>query len=271
MGDSFIVSMAIVDAGYISTAFIYFYSMDTGKFHEEKAVLPFGFASDFSPSLYTDWKLTAAPKQWLISPTKKGLFFCYEGVRLFANFTINFEQEGLNTIAPVRGGLFNYTYKNVALSSEGQFVFDGNRYMAKNKNAAIDFTLGYPPSHTFWNWACLSGETDNGMLLGINLVGDFNNGLENCLWLDSKPIPLGQAVFSYEKPIDKNKLKLHTEDNILDITFEPIGARSENLDLLFIKSQFTQPFGIFSGTLKQGETEHFIKGKGVVEEHFAVW
>jgi len=134
----------------------------------------------------------------------------------------------------------------------------------------LDFTLGYPPRRTFWNWAAGSGQA-GGERIGFNLVAEFNEGLENALWIGGRILPLAQAHFRYEKGALERTWRVRTEDGVFEATFEPEGKRAENIDVLVISSKFTQMFGRFVGTLLiEGERVPFT-ADGVVEEHHAVW
>lgn len=58
----------------------------------------------------------------------------------------------------------------------------------------------------------------------------------------------------------------------IDLTFEPKGMRSENINLLLIASRFVQPFGLFKGTITCEGTRLPINNVfGVVENHYAKW
>jgi hypothetical protein len=115
------------------------------------------------------------------------------------------------------------------------------------------------------------GKTESGKSLSVNLVDKFNEGIENALWLDGKPMPLSTAHFHYIRPADKSIWRILTRDNIFEARFRPFGARGENLNMGIMRSQFVQPYGIFDGQIKvNGETEKF-SGYGVTEDHLALW
>lgn len=62
----------------------------------------------------------------------------------------------------------------------------------------------------------------------------------------------------------------------MDLTFTPWGARAAREDFKVVVSDFIQPFGTFSGTLRfrDGDTTVQVEldeGFGVVENHYAKW
>ncbi len=271
MNEDIIACMAIVDAGVVGLAFAYFFDRKTKQFKEEKATLPLAFSTDFQPSLHKEWKLSSGSSVWKIYPINDQLKFSFTSTELSFHGSIQHSLTGLNTIAPSYLRPFNYTYKNVSLESTIDVTYKGLSFSKKGFAGVIDYTFSYPQSSTFWNWACLCGQSVDGKTIGINLVSDYNNGLENCLWLDGKAYPLAQAVFIYEDPIDQNNARLYTTDGMLEIRFIPEGSRKEDIHLIILQSQFIQPFGSFTGKIKVDGTELSVSGVGVLEEHYAVW
>jgi hypothetical protein len=53
------------------------------------------------------------------------------------------------------------------------------------------------------------------------------------------------------------------------LAFTPWAERSENRNLLVVRSRYRQPFGSFSGRLPDGT--RLREGYGVMEEHDALW
>ncbi|MCW3128329.1 MAG: hypothetical protein JWO03_3987 [Bacteroidetes bacterium] len=261
------VGFAIADAGIVATAFVYVFDAQTGKYVEEKVTAPFGFGSSFDPDLKTSWIL----KKFSITPDGDKLICSYEGKRIRVKMTITENGKGSTTIAPAGDRLFHHTYKNLLLPITIEATVDGETVICEGNIGGVDFSKGYPPRHTFWNWASLNGVTDTGIEFGVNLVADFNNSIENALWVDGKVLQLSQAAFSYGRPVEKSIWQINTLDGVLNMKFNPLGVRGENINALLMMSKFKQPFGTFSGTVKLEGVLHNFTGYGVVEEHFAKW
>ncbi|WP_293368323.1 DUF2804 domain-containing protein [Nevskia sp.] len=261
------VGYAIVDAGLIATAFVYVFDRETKKLVEEKATLPFGFASSFAPDWRRPWQLARAGKRWQVTPdAARGWQVRFESARLRLALDVERGGEGLTAISSAPGRPFHHTWKLCAVPSTLRFTLDGVAVDVP-ASSAIDFTLGYPPRSSLWNWASLDGAADDGRKLGLNLVAHFMNGLENGLWLDGELLPLAQASFAYDPANLMAAWRLRTEDGIVDIRFTPEGQRTEHLNALVLRSQFAQPFGRFEGHVGQAR----VRGFGVVEEHRALW
>lgn len=261
------VGFAIADAGIVATAFAYVFDVAANKYVEEKITVPFGFPSAFDPDLKTSWKL----KNFTIAANQNNVECAYTGKRLKLTMQIADDGNGATTIAPAAGRPFHHTYKNLLQPTTVVLTVDGKTVELTGNIGGIDFSKGYPPRQTFWNWASLSGVTENGTAFGVNLVGDFNNSIENALYINGSVSQLSQATFSYGKPIDKSVWNIKTLDGIIDMQFTPLGARGENINAFVMKSIFKQPFGVFTGTIRlNGQSQKFT-AYGVVEEHFAKW
>lgn len=272
--DEFILSLAIVDAGYIGNGFIYVYERKTGLFYEERKQLPFYFQDGFRPSLKNIWQLKIGNSYWLIDPCANNkLVFVYNGSKISTEFSIQLNENGLNTIAPAQENPYHFTYKNMSLPTQGHYIIKGKRHSFSSQNAVIDFSNGYPPRQTFWNWASLIGKTSDNQTIAINLVDGFNDGMENCLWLDRTPILLEKAQFHYNRPIDNYNTEILTDGTTkLQLHFFPEGSRCENINLFLLKSKFVQAFGEFSGKVFLADNKELsIHGIGIVEEHNALW
>lgn len=261
------VGYAVVDAGLVATAFVYVFDRTTKILVEEKATVPFGFAADFAPDWRQAWALAQGGKRWQITPVgAQGWQFRYTGKRLNLELDVERGGDGLTAVSSAPGRPFAHTWKLCALASTLRFTLDGAAVETQS-SSAIDFTLGYPPRSTVWNWASLDGSTDDGRKFGLNLVAHFNNGLENALWLDGELTPLAQACFDYDRRDLARPWRVSTVDGLVDVHFTPDGQRAEHLNAVLLKSRFAQPFGRFEGRVGQSQ----VSGFGVVEEHAALW
>jgi hypothetical protein len=263
-----ICGIAIVDAGMVATAFSYFYSLKDGVFEEDKTTVPLGFANDFNPNLNSEWKLG----NYQIITENGKMKLQYTGkYKMFIEAENN--ANGASIVAPSNVGRpFNFTYKNTCVPVKVQINNGGvSTYATSGKYGSIDFTKGYPPRETIWNWLSFVGITETEKIIAVNLVDRFNGNMENILWVDGQKTILSNAIFSFQKPFDKTDWIIETTDGILNCHLTPHGARSENLNALIMKSQFIQPFGTLDGTvLIDGKQERFT-AYGVVEDHHAIW
>lgn len=270
--EDFMLGYAVADAGYLGTAFLYAYDRARGVRMEEALEIPFGFAEGFQPSLRGAWSFGVGRRRWRIDPYGDGVRLRYEGRRLSCDLRVPSLEGGLTVLAPSLRRPFNHTFKRLCLPVRASLRIDDRRFEETLPHgAAVDFTLGYPPRDTRWNWACLQGTTDDGRPFGLNLVAYFNDELENALWLGESLVPLGHGAFTVGRPPDRGPWTIRVAELDLALTFTPEGARQDRKNLGVLKHDFIQPFGRFEGTFRDEGRLVRVTGYGVVEDHTSRW
>lgn len=189
---------------------------------------------------------------------------------------------GLTTVAEIRGeSLVTATSKNAALPIRGQVTVHGDGHTQEfdltGGFGGFDYTNGYLPRSTSWNWAFATGALDDGRTVGINLVSGFSglNGHadENALWLQGvlhSLDPAAQIVFDADDPLQP--WTVTTSDGAVDLQFQPLALHHESLNLGVIRSRFVQPTGHFTGTVRvDGEEIAINRLPGVVEDQDVLW
>lgn len=270
--EDFMVGYAVADVGYLATAFLYVYDRARRLRVEETLEIPFGFGEGFAPSLRGPWSFGLGARRWRVDPEGDGVRLRYDGRRIACDLRIPSLDGGMTSIAPAPRRPFNHTFKRLCLAAEASVRIDDRRFeRSLPHGAAVDFTLGYPPRDTHWNWACLQGTTDDGRAFGLNLVAHFNDELENALWLGDALLPLGHADFTVGHPPDAAAWTIRVDELDLTLTFTPEGARQDRKDLAVLRHDFIQPFGRFEGTFRDGAKTVTVQGHGVVEDHTSRW
>jgi hypothetical protein len=266
----YMMGFAVVDAGYLATAFVYVYDRTTGRLIEHRCARPWGFDATFAPDWRRSWSLRSGRRYWQIDHDGMAwqLACSAPGLQLVA--TVADHRRGISAVSSAPGRPFHHTYKLGGLAAEATLTRDGRSEHVAAR-ASVDFSLGYPPRETCWNWASLDGVTDDGQPVAINLVAHFLNGLENALWMGDEVIPLAQAVFRYTPENPLAPWQISTMDDRLSLMFVPEGQRQEHRDAGVVSSRFSQPFGRYSGHLETPSGGQAIHGYGVVEAHQARW
>jgi hypothetical protein len=241
------IGLAVVDAGALATAFVYVHDHATMDHWEQKLLRPMGFSRTFAPGPSTRWELG----EWLVTPTRGGWEIRAPRVTLQVGPT----GPGLTAIDTPPGRPFHHTWKDLGVPVVA--TVDGVEHRGR---AGVDLSLGHPPRRTLWNWASLDTGT-----VGVNLVAHLLDGLENAVWTPDGIVPVGQALFSYAHTL--GPWHVRTVDGAVDVVFSPVGQRAERFRGAVVSSRFAQPYGTFAGTVL-GEV---VSGRGVVEEHDALW
>ncbi|WP_052598388.1 DUF2804 family protein [Aureispira sp. CCB-QB1] len=263
------VGFAIVDAGFIGKAFCYVYFPQTNTFLEHGIDRPFAFDANFEANLDSYWQLG----QYEILTQKGQMQFNFKGKKFQISVQCVNNEHGLSFICPSSGGNrpFHFTYKNLLLPTNIQLKQNGETKFFNDLYGGIDFSKGYPPKHTNWNWTSFLGKLEDGTPIGINVVDQFNQNMENIVWLGTERILIGNVSYQYNKPLSKSLWKVRSLNGDLELSMQPNGSRKENINIKLLKSKFTQVFGQINGKIRHQGTWKKFTGYGVMEEHEAIW
>ncbi len=179
---------------------------------------------------------------------------------------------------PVANVGFTYAQKTAGMPVQGEVIWDGQQYDISPESAGCyhDWTAGFLRRETFWNWACAAGVLEDGRTCCLNLAAGVNETgcAENGIWLAGRFYPLGLSAFDYDRDRpDSTAWRIVTDDNAVDVTFTPRGAKTEHVNAGLLASQFTQCFGAFNGRVKTacGQTIQLREMGGWCEDHYAKW
>ncbi len=171
-----------------------------------------------------------------------------------------------------RGGpsLFSATEKRLALDVHGTLSLAGRRFQLHDAVGGYDFSFGYPPRHTRWNWSFLLGRSA-GRPFGVNLVKGFVGAPECAAWYDGGLYPLAEGAFDYQAEAPEAPWTV-TSGSDFHARFAVDGIHREEKNFGVLKSRFLQPVGAFEGALQlAGKRIEFANMLGVVEEQDVLW
>jgi hypothetical protein len=269
------IGVAIVDIGWTCTAFAYL-------FDRRRHTLLADWSQDGLPGLQahvSDAPLAGA-RAWFRGPGAR-LSLCHEAgdrlrldvatpvLRLQAELALAAMAPPLLAIGPIAGGLAHATQKTTALPVRGWAEAAGQRFDLDDAWAAVDASNGLLARDTAWRWASAHGPD-----VGFNLQQGYFGDRENLLWLDSRPIALGNARFEFDAARPLAPWRVSTDDGLLDLVFTPEGARAADKNYGFAASRYVQPIGSFSGSVRAapGEPPRQLRDLlGVTEDHRSRW
>jgi len=174
------------------------------------------------------------------------------------------EGEGIQAICP-HGRSEVWTRKQAGVRAYGTLALERGQPREIEALAVIDDTAGYHARHTEWWWSAGVGTSEKGAALAWNLVAGVNDpptGSERAVWVDGAPSEPAPVRFA----ADLSEI-VAQDGSRLSFAAEAQRRRKENL--LIVSSDYTAPFGTFSGTLPGGIA--LASGLGVVEHHRAKW
>jgi hypothetical protein len=158
-----------------------------------------------------------------------------------------------------------WTRKQAGIPARGTLALDGGPPRAIVARAVIDDTAGYHARETEWWWSAGVGQSADGLDVAWNLVSGVNDpptGSERAVWVAGRPSEVAPVEFAADLS------SISCGDGSL-LSFAAETSRSRRDRLLLLSSDYTAPFGTFSGTLPGGVP--LAHGLGVVEHHRARW
>mgnify|MGYP005638670111 CR=1 FL=1 len=282
-----IFGCAVVHLGYISSAFAFGFDRQEKKMINHSLVFPpLGQVRyDRNPEngicSYKSFR-----GQLILTNDKKHdkrsikASFYLPGKSLKANIDI-LEPDGgmspMNFLMPMKNKTSAFTTKIAGLKARGKIIVNKKKFdlISENTFAIFDWTNGFYPRKTCWNWACGAGVASDGTKIGFNFSsGVYENGLlENTVWINGTPFQQGDILFTYDAKNPEQPWQIKSKDELINLKFKPEGIRRANDNLGVIKSKFIQPCGSFEGSIKTKDNLciHLLSVGGVVEEHFAKW
>lgn len=273
------IGLAIVDLGWGCTAFAYLFdrrhrclladwSQDgiRGWSGEVSAEPVTGARAWFKgPGASLSWRHDAARDSLEVRGQVNGL-------SLQAEIALADAAPVLLAVGPIGedgGGLAHATQKTAALAVRGWARSGDERFTLDDAVASLDSSHGLLAHRTDWRWACAHRPG-----LGFNLQAGYFGAHENALWLDDQLIPLGAARFDFDPADPMAPWRVRTDDGLLDLDFQPEGARGERRHLGLVASRYVQAVGTFSGYVKPApgaapQPVHDLLG--VTEDHSSRW
>lgn len=263
-----VIGFAIIDAGYLAKAFCYVYQRHNDHYWEQEYARPFGFGKSFQGDLEEPWQL--GPYQMHQHQGTWQLSYACQNIQLQLTFTES--TPGISAFCPSdKNRPFHYTYKNLLLPTQIYYKNTDFEYQENHALGSLDYSKGYPPRHTRWNWTSFMGQLEDGTPVGINAVHGFNQDLENALWVGDTIKCLGTMNYHCPNAPLEEAWQMQAQDKQLELRLIPDGLRQENINLGLLKSQFKQVFGSIKGQLYHQEQWQNIQGYGLMEDHEALW
>lgn len=269
--DALAVGVAIVDAGFFGMAFCWVFdrASSTLRFEDDVVLPPPLLSVTTHPTVGTVATVDVPRYRLRMERTREQLLV--SGTFGGADISLAFEPDddtAITAICPVseRDGGVNVTQKEPGVPVTGRVRLADGSHHTPDGVGFLDYSHGLLGRTTRWDWAFASGETADGTPVAFNLVSHFNDGLENVVWLDGEPYPVGRATIRQPERQDGH-WHVSTDCGTVGATLTVEGARSQHVDAGLVKSSYHQPLGRFRGTVGA----HEFEGVGVAEEHLTKW
>jgi hypothetical protein len=291
----------VFDAGYVGVGFAYVVDRKTGHAREWSRTVPLARGVTVAANS-TDGRTRFAQKGFgeIVFDNDGGAGTRRLRIELDAHgdtpaLDVDYEmRERADEVEPVIAvgepgpGRWLYTHKAYGLPAGGTITCGDWSETAKLGDglAGLDWNRGYRLTETYWNWAAAAGRDARGRTVGFTFTSHVpvagtghdaapgpDTANDSAMWLGGKVFDLSDVRFSYDPADILLPWRIRDGAGLVDLEFQPLGERVEDLDLKVIVSQFHQPYGRFRGTLRSPAGEVFSVSDvfGVTEQHFARW
>ncbi|WP_437719312.1 DUF2804 domain-containing protein [Sorangium sp. So ce448] len=195
------------------------------------------------------------------------------GVELEARLDSRAAPPALSAIAQASDGFLITTEKRLLLGVEGEASVLGRRISLDGAIASYDYTSGLLRRRTTWRWALALGRAESGERVGLNLGEGFVGDAECAIWIDGELIPLAEGRFTFDAARPLDPWRVRTADGAVDLRFVPGAAHSNHTNLGLLASEFMQPIGLYSGTIRlpDGRLLELRDVLGVTEDQDITW
>ena len=299
---------AVVDLGYVGNAFAYVVDRQTGTKHEHNALAPLGRGitmaststtgrTEFVDPAWGRIRLDVDPAAGVrsVDVRLEGTLGRQSKPPLTARYEIRDtgrDPAPVYVVEESEPRRWLYTHKCYGLEAGG-LVRSGpieDEVALGEGLGGLDYNCGYRPRQTWWNWAAAGGRAQGGERIGFNLTahrpwpgargalgrppdGGRPDAGDNALWVPGGIVKLPRVAFEYDPADIMRTWWLRDAEGLVDLRFDPRGKRSDDVNLGPVVSQFHQPYGTFSGTLRDRDGAVFELADvfGVTEQHYALW
>ncbi|MCL1125299.1 DUF2804 domain-containing protein [Shewanella surugensis] len=280
----YIVAVAIADIRYLGSAFCYFYDIKNDELIETQWLKLGSFGYQMSHSPMDGVAYINSRKGEVKFIIEQGCWHLeVKTARLVVNVDISPQVLSLPIAmcTPTGYNGWTYTQKHNGLNVVGSLSIDNKVISLEKALANYDFSAGFMRRETSWRWGSINAHF-NGSIIGLNLASGVNETgtNENVFWFNGERHPLSPVHFDFSylqrsgsDLLAQNRWRLYSEDACVDLIFTIKNLRREKINLLFIKSNFRQYLGYYTGTIidNSGRVHKLNNVIGLAEDHYAKW
>ena len=273
--DKYIIGVAIADIRYLASGFCYVFDTETQELVEQQWLTPLNMGYQTQPSSWNSQAYLA--NDAIQFKIEHGLWHIQLSTDLIqADLKLKPESESLPLMVctPTAYSGWTYTQKHNALAIQGQMSVKGQPQDLTNAVAGYDFSAGYMRRETSWRWASINQRSED-KRIGLNLAAGVNETgyCENVIWIDGERHLMPPVHFEFSRMRQEASWRITSQDKRIDLIFKPKNQRSEKKNFWFLKSNFRQFVGYFSGYLidDNGIKHELDEVMGLTEDHYVKW
>lgn len=270
-----IIGVAIADIRYLASGFCYVFDTETHELVEQQWLKPLNIGYQTQPSSWNSQAYLA--NDAIQFKIEHGFWHLQLSTDLIqADLRLKPESESLPLMlcTPTAYSGWTYTQKHNALAVQGEMSVKGQPQELTNAVAGYDFSAGYMRRETSWRWASINHHSED-KRIGLNFAAGVNETghCENVIWIDGERYLMPPVQFEFSRLHQEASWRITSQDKRIDLIFKPKNQRSEKKNFWFLKSNFRQFVGYFSGYLIDGDgIKHELEEvMGLTEDHYAKW
>lgn len=279
VSDEVFLGLAIVDLSYAASTFAFAVERSSGRRLSDRSALGPGFLGSVNgfPEEGAEARFTLGRRRAaVVRPAGATAWTVHaelDDLLLEARLESTGAPPPLSAIAEPRPGAIAATQKRALLPVTGTLRAAGRTFDLDRAEAGIDYSHGYPPRHTVWNWCFALGRARSGERVALNLVQGFVGEAECVAWVGDVLYPLPEGRFTHDPEHPLAPWRVRTGDDAANLEFAPQAMHREDRRLGVISSRFAQVAGHFHGTLAlPGRPPLELDGvPGVVEDQDMLW
>ncbi|AYO17455.1 DUF2804 domain-containing protein [Vibrio owensii] len=273
--EKYIIGVAIADIRYLASGFCYVFDTETHELVEQQWLKPLNMGYQTQPSSWNSQAYLA--NDAIQFKIEHGLWHIQLSTDLIqADLRLKPESESLPLMlcTPTAYSGWAYTQKHNALAVQGEMSVKGQPQDLTNAVAGYDFSAGYMRRETSWRWASINHHSED-KRIGLNFAAGVNETghCENVIWIDGERYLMPPVQFEFSRLHQEASWRITSQDKRIDLIFKPKNQRSEKKNFWFLKSNFRQFVGYFSGYVIDGNgIKHELEEvMGLTEDHYAKW
>ena len=273
----YIIGVAIADIRYVGSSFCYLYDIDNNRLSETQTLKPFSWGMSVAGSPMEGTSHIKHGKGVIEFSIKDGLWalsMATKDIQADLTLTPPVLSLPMSLCTPTGYSGWTYTQKHNGLKVSGNLTIKNEPQPLNYALGGYDFSAGYMRRETSWRWASINAQVEHGVL-GLNLAAGVNEtgATENVLWVNGERHFMPAIKFDFNRHVSNDNWQLSGGDGQIDLIFKSLNCRSEKMNFGFIKSNFRQYIGYFSGHVKDNNGRiHILRNQlGLTEDHFAKW
>lgn len=271
----YVIGVAIADIRYLASGFCYVFDIKRNELMQQQWLRPLNIGYSTQPSSWSSLaQLANHTVQFSVHESHWRIKVSTELLKADIQLMPSKNSLPLMLCTPTGYSGWTYTQKHNALGIKGELFVNGVPQNISLATGGYDFSAGYMRRETSWRWASIN-HISNERKIGLNLAAGVNETgfCENVFWVDGERHLLPPVAFQFSRQASNASWQIKSQDLRVKLTFSPLNQRSEKKNLWFLKSNFRQYIGHFSGYIidDHGKKHHLDRVVGLTEDHYAKW